>query len=745
MRRSIIALLTVVTALTCAFAADAAAAPPFEPMVTITPTSSRAVTPTGLELSLNIPQNEDPEGLATADLQGTVVELPLGMTLSPSAANGLEACTDKEIGLVTTDPVTMTNDPVQCPPGSNLGTVGIETNVLDNPNGPGSPNLTGTIFLGEQKSSDPLSGEMFRIFLVVENARYGLLFKLPGQVRVDPSTGQVTTSFEHTPQLPFTNLYLHLNGGPAASLATPAACGTFETNVTFTAYTGKVVPRSAPVTIDQGCERLGGFAPRFSSGVLNPQGGQSTPFVLTIGREDGEKELGAIKNIQLPEGLLGDIGSVPLCGDEQAANGTCPESSQVGHVQIAAGPGPNPFWVPGQGAEPTAVYLTGPYKGAPYGLSIVVPAQAGPFDLGTVVVRSALHVNDITAAITSGVDETRLIDTTGTEVLPEALPRILKGIVLNQRELRVIIDRPGFIINPTDCTERSISASLYSVEGARADVSSPFKIGNCASLGFAPQISLNLNGEGSAKKKPAKKKPAKKKPVKKKPAKKAKGAAANNVGLYGSMQRGGNPALRAVVTMPTGGGANIAAASVALPHSAFLDQAHIKTICTRVQFAEGNGHGSNCPAGSIYGHAEAASPILPYRLEGNVYLRSSSNKLPDLVPVLEGPPSEPLAIVLDGRIDSKNGGIRTSFEYIPDAPVSEFVLAMPGGSKALIENSRDLCKSTVRATVEFTGQNGKTASLRPVVVPECAPGKKAPKRHKHHPKPGGHSKSHGKA
>jgi hypothetical protein len=720
MRRPVLGLLAVVAAVAVFAAAAMAATPPFEPNVTITPTSSRAVTPTGLELSLNIPQHENPNELATADLKGTVVKFPVGMTLSPSAANGLEACTDKEIGLLTTDPVTTTEAPVKCPPGSALGTVGIETNLLENPNGPGSPNLTGTIYLGEQKSDDPLSGEMFRIFLVVENARYGLLFKLPGQVRVDPTTGQVTTSFEKTPQLPFTNLFLNLSGGANASFATPAACGAFETEVTFTAYTGKVVPRTSPLTVNQGCERLGGFAPRLLAGTTNTQAGQFSPFVLSISREDGESELKGIKEIHLPQGLLGDIGSVPLCPEPQAAEGTCPEASRVGRVQVAAGPGPSPFYVPGPGAEPTAVYLTGPYKGAPYGLSIVVPAQAGPFDLGTVVVRSALHVDDITAAITSEVDEARLIDNKGTEVLPEMLPRILKGIVLNQRELRVVIDRPGFIFNPTSCAPASVSDSLESFLGQKATVSNPFRVGNCASLGFSPSLGLNLKNVPPKKKKKAK-----------------KGKRKAKIDLYGSLKRAGHPALRAVVTMPQGG-ANIASASVALPHSAFLDQEHIKTICTRVQFAAGNGRGSACPPASIYGQAEAASPILPYKLKGNVYLRSSSNKLPDLVPVLEAPPSEPLAIILDGRIDSVNGGIRTNFDFVPDAPVGEFVLDLPGGGKGLIENSRNLCKSKVRATATFTGQNGKLALLHPFVVPDCPKG--AAKSAKKHKKP----KKHGK-
>jgi hypothetical protein len=712
MRRSFITLVAFVASLTVVVA-GAAAAPPFEPNVTITPTSSRAVTPTGLELALNIPQHEGVEEIASANLEGTVVKFPPGMTLSPSGANGLEACSDKGIGLLTTNPVTMTEAPVKCPPGSKLGTVGLATNLLENPAGPGSPNLTGYLYLGEQKSSDPLSGEMFRLFLVVENKERGILIKLPGQVRVDPLTGQVTTSFEKTPELPFTNLQIHLTGGPAATLATPSACGVFNLEATLTAYTGKVVPTSSPVTINQGCERLGGFAPRLSSGVTNPQGGQSSPFLLAVAREDGEKEIGAIKNIQLPEGLLADIGSVPVCGEEQATEGTCPESSQIGHVQVALGPGPKPYFVPGPGAEPTAVYLTGPYKGAPYGLSIVVPAQAGPFDLGTVVVRSALRVNPITAAVSSEVDETRLISNTGTEILPEALPRILKGIVLNQRELRVTIDRPGFILNPTDCSEAAVTASVFSTEGNQANLGSRFEVNNCASLGFSPQLTLNLSNV------PPQKSAKKGKKKAKKP-------------YFSSLKRAGHPALKAVVTMPPGG-ANISSASVALPHSAFLDQEHIKTVCTRVQFAAGNGRGSACPPASIYGHAEAASPILPYRLRGNVYLRSSSNKLPDLVPVLEAPASIPLSIILDGRIDSVNGGIRTNFDFVPDAPVSEFVLELPGGGKGLIENSRDLCKSTSRASGEFKGQNGKTAYLHPIVVPQC-PAKLKTKKPKHHKK-----------
>jgi hypothetical protein len=336
-------------------------------------------------------------------------------------------------------------------------------------------------------------------------------------------------------------------------------------------------------------------------------------------------------------------------------------------VEVGAGAGPAPYYAHG------TVYLTGPYKGAPLSMAIVTPATAGPFDLGTVVVRTALYVDPETAVITAKSDP---------------IPHILEGIPLDVRTAAVKIDRPSFTINPTNCDPLAVKGIAVSTLGQPASLENRFQVGECGALGFKPKLSLRL---------------------------------------FGKTKRGGNPRLRAVLRMPSGG-ANIARTSVALPHSEFLDQAHIRTICTRVQFAA-----DQCPAGSIYGNATATSPLLDYALEGPVYLRSSSNPLPDLVIALRGPASQPLEVDAVGRVDSVHGGIRTSFETVPDAPLTKLVLEMQGGKKGLLENSRNICKGTNHATAKFDAQSGKTHDFKPTLAAQC--GKKGKhKKHRRHPR-----------
>ena len=331
----------------------------------------------------------------------------------------------------------------------------------------------------------------------------------------------------------------------------------------------------------------------------------------------------------------------------------CSAGSQIGTVSLGAGVGPLLTYVPGK------VYLAGPYKGAPLSIVAITPAQAGPFDLGTVLVRSAIYVDPTSAQVI---------------VKSDPLPQILEGIPLDVRDLRVDVDRPNFTLNPTNCEPMSVQATVYGTGGAVAHPSTRFQVADCARLGFKPKLSLKLKGK---------------------------------------TKRGGNPALNAVLTQKPNQ-ANIAKAVVTLPHSEFLEQAHIRTICTRVQFAA-----KQCPAGSIYGHATAITPLLDGPLSGPVYLRSSDHQLPDLVVALKGPESAPIEIDLVGRIDAVHGGIRTTFSSVPDAPVSKFTLNMQGGKKGLIVNSRNLCSSVNRAQVNLTGQNGKFRQLRPTVRPDC--------------------------
>ena len=381
-------------------------------------------------------------------------------------------------------------------------------------------------------------------------------------------------------------------------------------------------------------------------------------------RDDGEQNLSRIQ-ATLPPGLLARLAGVPLCSDAAAATGSCPPSSQVGATTVGAGPGTNPIYVPEPGKAPTAVYLAGPYKGAPYSLVVKVPAQAGPFDLGTVTVRNALNIDPGTTQVTAKSDP---------------LPQILQGIPIAYRDVRVEVNRPGFTLNPTSCDPMKIDSTLTSIEGKTASPSARFQVAGCGELGFKPKLSIKLKG---------------------------------------GTKRSDHPALTAVLKARKGD-ANIGRVSVALPHSEFLAQEHIRTVCTRVQFAAGAGNGAECPKGSIYGKASALTPLLDKPLRGPVYLRSSDNPLPDLVVALHGQ----VDFNLVGRIDSKNGGIRTTFGSVPDAPVSKFVLQMQGGRKGLLVNSTDLCAATNRAAVKLDAQNGKTADSTLALANGCGKGQR---------------------
>jgi hypothetical protein len=403
-----------------------------------------------------------------------------------------------------------------------------------------------------------------------------------------------------------------------------------------------------------------------------PLAGAFTPFVLHLKREDGSQRFAAV-DTELPPGLAAKLAGVPYCpnaalaaaagknGADEIASPSCPSASQVGSVDVGAGAGSQPLHVSGK------AYLAGPYKGAPLSLAIVTPAVAGPYDLGTVVVRTALNVNPETAQVTAKSDP---------------IPAILQGIPLDIRSVALRMDRPDFTLNPTSCEPMSVAGTALSTLGQAAPLSNRFQVGGCGDLGFKPKLSLHL---------------------------------------FGRTRRGGDPKLKAVLTMPGSKQTNIARTTVALPHSEFLDQNHIKTVCTRVQYAA-----KACPEGSIYGFARAFSPLLDQPLQGPVYLRSSSHQLPDLVASLDGQ----IHIDLDGRIDSVNGGIRTTFEAVPDAPVSKFILTMQGGKKGLLQNSTNICVGQHLVTAKFAAHNGMLKTNHPALKPSC--GKRA-RRHSERP------------
>ncbi len=638
----------------------------FHPTLEARPTTTVGDSPTGLSVDIHVPQHNDVSETATAQLRKAVVTLPEGLTLNPSGANGLESCSSSQIGISdsTGEP---DNNPPNCPIGSRIGEVEVETPLLPNA-------LPGTIYLATPY--DNPFDSLVAIYAVVEDPVSGTLLKLPGHVEPNPDTGRLVTTFDDDPQLPFTDFKLKFFSGSTATLKTPALCGHYSTTSSLTPWTA---PESGPpatpsdgYSISSNCstdESAKPNNPQFDAGAVSPIGGKYTPFVLHLKRDDGTQEFSKV-TVSPPPGLVAKLADTPACSDgafataegksgrEEQANPSCPSDSRIGTVHVGAGAGPAPYYTEG------AVYLGGPYKGAPVSMAIVTPAVAGPFDLGTVVTRVALHIDPVTAQITAEADP---------------IPHILKGIPLDVRQADVSLDKPDFTRTGSSCDPLKVNGMLTSTVGGQADLENSYQLGNCANLGFKPQLGIRLKG---------------------------------------STKRGKNPKLIATLGAKEGE-ANIGATSVRLPRSEFLDQSHIKTVCTRVQFAAGAGNGAECPSGSIYGRAWARSPLLGYTLTGNAYLRSSNNKLPDLVVALQGPASQPIAINLDGRTDSVKGALRNSFEAVPDAPVTFFRLMLFGGKRGLVVNSRNICAHPYKAAVSFEAHNGASLVRRPNVKGQC--------------------------
>jgi hypothetical protein len=673
----------------------------FEPTIDAKPTTNLADSPSGLDFDLHQPQDTDKEERSNPPLRDAAVTLPDGMAVNPSQADGLGACTEQQIGYLAEAPeagIHFDKTPNSCPDAAKLGTVEVTTPLLVQRDAshkleldpethlPIPRPLHGAVYLAEP-FHNPF-GSLLAIYLTVEDPESGTFAKLAGQIEPDPETGQLTTVFRENPQLPIEDIRLHLFGGARGSLITPPTCGTHATGSDLESWSAPEIPDASPSSSFQTSAEPGGGpcptssgaapnAPGFLAGTLTPQAGAYSPFVLKVSREDGSQRLAGI-DTTLPPGLTGKLAGIPACSDAQIAQAqarsrpeegrlereapSCPPATEVGSVVVGAGAGPTPYYTTGR------AYLAGPYKGAPLSLAIITPAIAGPFDLGTVVTRVALHVEPETAQI---------------HAVSDPLPQILDGIPLDVRSVALTMDRPNFVLNPTSCNPMAIAGTATSTLGQPAALSTPFQVGGCSALAFKPKLSLALKG---------------------------------------SVKRSSNPRLIATLKAKPGE-ANVARAQVKLPHAVFLDQAHIRTVCTRVQFAA-----DACPAGSVYGRAEATTPLLGYPLSGSVYLRSNpAHLLPDLVAKLKGPASQPIEIDLAGKTDAVKAALRNTFEAVPDAPVSSFRLELFGGKRGLVEMSDGFCKNR-RATVQLEGQNGKAYDTRPVVAAKCA---KPSKGHRH--------------
>ncbi len=646
---------------------------PFAATLSARPQTTVADSPTGLAVDLHVDGNEAPGGVATAHLRDAVVSLPAGLTVNPSSASGLGACSPEQAGLtsaVGSGTASFSAEPARCPDDSKLGTVEIDTPLLDHP-------VDGDVYLASQ-GQNPF-GSLLALYIAADDARTGVVVKLAGRVEVDPISGQLTARFADNPQLPFEDLRVSFFEGPAAALRTPTTCGRYTTTSDLRPWSA---PGSGPDATPSDSFTVGSApggpcadteagqpnSPSFAAGTERPLAGAFSPFVLRLSRADGSQQLGRL-DLNLPKGLLGKLAGIPYCSDAalaaaerdsgaaEQARPSCPSASVVGEVTVGAGAGPRPLQVRGR------AYLAGPYRGAPLSLAVITPAVAGPFDLGTVVVRAAISVDPLSAQIS---------------VRTDPLPTILQGIPLDLRSIDVALARPGFTLNPTSCAAAAIAGTVTSPAGQKAAVENRFGIAGCRELGFSPKLSLRLTG---------------------------------------GTTRAKDPALHAVLIQP-GGQANIGRAAVTLPPSLFIDQRHINNPCTRVQFAA-----SRCPASSILGHARAYTPLLAKPLEGPVIFRSNGGerKLPDLVAVLDGQ----IQVELVGYIDSvkgragKPGGVRTTFAQVPDAPVSRFVLDLHGGRKGLLQNSVNLCRSKNRFRAKLRGQNGALLTRHQLIGVRC--------------------------
>ncbi|HEU5253087.1 MAG TPA: hypothetical protein VFU16_07170 [Solirubrobacterales bacterium] len=655
----------------------------FKPRITAQPTSRAAQSPTGLDFSLNV--NDEgllsPPGRAQSTIRKAVVTLPEGFTTNPSLAEGLVTCSEADLARETVNASAGSG----CPNASKIGTVEVESPLL-------KESVNGSLFIATPYENP--FGSLLGLYMVIRNPLLGIVIKQPLKVENDPLTGQITTVADDLPQLPFSHFRLHFREGTRSPLASPPLCGEYQVPAVLTPWSG-----AAPITStdtfsiisgpDGGPCPSGGtppFRPGLLAGTINNAAGRYSPFYVHMTRKDGEQEITHF-SIKLPPGVIGKLAGIPFCpdlaiaaavartgphgGQEEIDNPSCPAASEIGRTLVGAGVGPSLAYAPGK------VYLAGPYNGSQLSIAAITAAKVGPFDLGTVVVREALKVNPETAEV--------FVDATGSD----PLPHIIKGIPVHLRDIRVYVDRPDFVLNPTSCARTSTASTVLGsgtdfaseADDSPVTVTSPFQAASCASLGFKPRLSISLKG---------------------------------------GTKRGKNPALTAVVR-PRPGDANIGHARVTLPRSEFLEQGHIKTICTRVQFNAGVGNGEQCPAASVYGRARAVTPLLDEPLSGPVFLRSSNHPLPDLVAALH---SGRIEVALVGRIDSATKGrakglIRTTFDAVPDAPVTKFTLKMFGGKKSLLVNSTNLCRRTHKAIAEFTGQNGRPYDFNPPVKAKC--------------------------
>ncbi|HEX3512157.1 MAG TPA: hypothetical protein VHT27_13780 [Solirubrobacteraceae bacterium] len=675
-------------------------APLFEPSLDVVPETTAGGTPTGGDLIVRLPQtgttgieHDGVPALTTPAVREATVTMPEGMLLSPSVATGLEACSEGLVGfsgLTTPHDQSFTRDiPAAaelepgvnfCPDGAKVGTVKIRTPDLPNAIEGGQPERPGGVFLACSPASpaagecpDPASanpfGSLYAIYMVAQDPVSKVTVKVAGEIKVDPANGQVTATFRDTPEVPFEELTVHLFGGPRAAFTTPAQCGTYTVKSTFVPWSG-TAPREASSSFEvtsgaegSPCAAQLPLTPGFSAGSASPQAGAFTSFETTITHPDADAPPTAL-SMTLPPGLAAMLPSVELCPEPQAQQGTCTESSQIGEATALSGLGSEPFTASGG-----RVYITGPYDGAPFGLSIVLPAKAGPFDFGQVVTRASLSVDPTTAAVTIASALPTFVNT----------DRYQTGVPVQLKAVHVVVDRPGFQFNPTNCSPQEITGQLTGAGGVTAPLTQRFQAANCGSLPFAPGLVASTTG---------------------------------------TFSRANGTAFTVAVTAKRGE-ANIAKARLVIPKQLPSRLTTLQKACPDNVF---NANPASCGEASDVGYAVVHTPVLRSPLAGPAYLVSHGNAaFPDLEFVLQG---ENVKLVLDGQTNVHNGVTTSTFNAVPDAPVTSFEAVFPAGPHSILTGysakGTSLCSEHLVIPTTMIGQNGKLVErMTPVAFTGC--------------------------
>jgi hypothetical protein len=642
----------------------------FNPSLTVTPDTTESNSPSGYSIHLHVPQSTSPDDLATPALKNAVATLPQGLAINPGAADGLQACTDdqedppgspgNQIGLLSAPEGRFSSAEPACPTASQVGSVELTTPLLPY-------TLYGQVYLSADHS-----GDTYAVFVVIRGE--GLLVKLKSTVVANPVTGQLTATFPNDPELPFSDFTLHFYGGPRAVFVNPTLCGPATTTSDLTSWAsgpGGLSDATPSSTFDVSFDGNGApcpspqpFAPSFTAGTTSIQAGGFSPLNATFSRPDADQKVDHVQ-LTAPPGLLGSLADVPLCPEPQASQGTCSPASQIGHVTVGVGSGAAPLYLPIPGQPPAPVYVTGPYRGAPFGLTFVVPAIAGPYDLGNVIVRAAITVDPQTAQLT---------------VTSDPLPTILDGIPVQVKTVNVVVDRPDFMFNPTNCSPMTIDGSMTSLQGSTATLSSPFQVTGCGDLGFEPQFKVSTSAHTS---------------------------------------RAGGASLDARLSFAPGAlghQANIASVKVELPKRLPSRLTTLQKACPAATFAA---NPANCSPASVIGIVKADTPALPVELSGPVYFVSHGGEaFPNLIAVLQG---DGVRVDLTGStFISKTGITSSTFKSVPDVPVNSFELYLPEGPDSALAANGNLCKGSLSMPTTFTAQNGLVLhQSTPIAVTGC--------------------------